>query len=138
MARKCDLCGKNASFTSGGSKYRGKTLCFDCYERVIRIKDEEEMKAMGFNSVEEGSSFKYEGQIFIIALRALACLNLLGTFIFSMIIWSDEGSFSSGFMNLMTGAIIFTVLYVFSILVENVIAIRMNLESKKEETEEKL
>lgn len=133
MGKNCELCGKNASFVSGGGKYKGKTLCFDCYEKAQKITDEEELKAMGFSSIEENASKGYEGQGYIAALRVVAWLNLLGTFILSMMIWADGGGLSSGLMNALMGAIIFTVLYVLSIIAENIIAIRMNLEAKNKD-----
>lgn len=130
MAKKCDLCGKNASFLEGGSNFRGKILCRECYDKAASTKSDEELNEMGFNKVEISINQKIEGEGFITALRIIAWIEILVYFILSIMIWGDGRGASAGILNLLTGIVIFTVLNVLAIIAENVIAIRMSLESK--------
>lgn len=66
----------------------------------------------------------------ICALRTLAWIDLIFSIILTIQIWSEVDSFLIGFKNLLNGAIIFIVLYVFSHIALNISAIMENLNSR--------
>lgn len=130
MSKNCALCGKQTSFLDGGTSYKGKYLCGDCYDEAIKRKNETGEDITSGIKVDDDAPENHE-QFYAKMLRILAWVQLAFSIISSADLMMVTKNVFQGFKSIFTGIIIFTLLMIISDVSENISGIRKRLESKK-------